>query len=99
MRRTITALLVSLLGLNLFVEVALADGMILPDAFNLDYVAVRYHRVTVKIEDNHATTRVEQEFYNPQSFTVSGQYLFPVPPDAMFSKFQAVVDGQPQNAT
>ena len=99
MRRTITALLISLLGLNLFVEAALADGMILPDAFNLDYVAVRYHRVTVKIDDNHATTRVEQEFYNPQSFSISGQYLFPVPPEAVFSKFQAVVDGQPQNAT
>jgi Ca-activated chloride channel homolog len=99
MRKMLIALLVSLLGLNLFVEVALADGMVLPDAFNLDYVAVRYHRVTVKIEDNHATTHVEQEFYNPQSFTVSGQYLFPVPPDAILSKFQAVVDDQPQNVT
>jgi Ca-activated chloride channel homolog len=42
---------------------------------------------------------VEQEFTNPQSFTVNGRYLFPVPPDAIMSNFQAMIDGQPQSFT
>ncbi len=77
---------------------ALADGMLLPlpGAADADYVAVRYHHVEVRIEDGHAVTRVEQEFYNPGDFPVQGQYLFPIPPEAMLTGFQATVDGRPQ---
>lgn len=96
MRKMILALLVSLLWLNLGGGLALADGMILPEALSPDYLVVRYHWVTVDIEDSHAVTRVEQEFYNPNPFPVEGRYLFPVPPEAILSRFQAVVDGQPQ---
>jgi Ca-activated chloride channel family protein len=96
MRKVILALLVSLLWLNAGSNLALADGMILPEALSPDYLVVRYHRVTVDIEDSHAVTRVEQEFYNPNPFPVEGRYLFPVPPEAILSRFQAVVDGQPQ---
>jgi Ca-activated chloride channel family protein len=92
MRKVILVLLVSLLGSNL----AYADGMILPEALSPDYLAVRYHHVTVSIEDGHAVTRVEQEFYNPHPVSVSGRYLFPVPPDAILSRFQATVDGEQQ---
>jgi Ca-activated chloride channel family protein len=75
---------------------ALADGMILPGALSPDYLAVRTHHVTVTIEDGHAVTRVEQEFYNPHDVPIVGHYLFPVPPEAMLSRFQAAVDGQDQ---
>ena len=97
MRQVILALLVSLLWLNVGGSLALADGMILPEALSPDYLVVRYHRVMVSIEDNHAVTRVEQEFYNPNPFPVEGRYLFPVPPEAILSRFQAIVDGQPQH--
>ena len=97
MRKTILALLVSLLWLNVGGSLALADGMILPEALSPDYLVVRYHHVTVSIEDGHAVTRVEQAFYNPHPFAVTGRYLFPVPPEAIVSHFQAVVDGQPQS--
>jgi Ca-activated chloride channel family protein len=96
MRKIILVLLINLLGFNLASNLALADGMIIPEAFSPDYLAVRYHHVTVNIENSHAVTRVEQEFYNPYSFPISGQYLFPVPPEAILSHFKATVDGQPQ---
>jgi Ca-activated chloride channel family protein len=99
MRKLILALLVSLLGFNLVGNLALADGMILPETLSPDYLVVRYHRVTVDIDDNHAVTRVEQEFYNPHPFPVSGRYLFPVPPEAILSHFQATVDGRLQSIT
>jgi Ca-activated chloride channel family protein len=79
----------------------LADGMLLPlpEALSPDYLGVRSHHVTVRIEDGHAVTRVEQEFYNPHDIAVDGRYLFPVPPGAIISGFQATVDGQRQPVT
>jgi Ca-activated chloride channel family protein len=82
-------------------SVAFADGMILPfpEALEPGYLTVRYHRVTARIEDGHAVTRVEQEFYNPHDISVTGRYLFPVPPEAILSRFEATVDGERQHAT
>jgi Ca-activated chloride channel family protein len=79
---------------------ALADGMVLPlpDSLGSTYgLAVRYHHVTVTVEDQYAVTQVEQEFYNPHDVPVTGHYLFPVPPDAILSGFRATVDGQQQD--
>jgi Ca-activated chloride channel family protein len=97
MRKVILSCLIALLALNGLSGVALADGMILPETLNSQYLVVRYHHVTVTIDDNHVITRVEQEFYNPQSFTVNGRYLFPVPPEAILSNFQATIYGQAQS--
>jgi Ca-activated chloride channel family protein len=96
MRKVVPILLVSVLCLSIGSSIARADGMVLPGALGGDYVAVRTHHVTVQIEDLRAVTRVEQEFYNPYDFPVYGRYLFPVPPDAILSRFQATVDGQRQ---
>ncbi len=98
MRKMMLFLLANTLWLTAGGSVALADGMMLPlpGATDTDYVAVRYHHVDVQIEDGHAVTRVEQEFYNPHDFPVQGQYLFPIPPEAMLTGFQATVDGRPQ---
>jgi len=90
---TSVALLVSVFWLGMGIPTALADGMLLPEALSPGYLVVRYHHVTVRIEDGHAVTRVEQEFHNPHDIPVVGRYLFPVPPEAMLSRFQAVVDG------
>ncbi len=100
MRKLIPIIIVSLLWLNLS-AVALADGMLLPqpEAQSPDYLAVRYHHVTVQIEDGHTVTRVDQEFYNPHSNPVVGRYLFPIPPGAILSGFQVTVDGQRQVVT
>ena len=99
MRKVILSFLIALLALDGLSGIAMADGMILPETLNSHYLVVHYHHVTVTIDDNHVVTHVEQEFYNPQSFTVNGRYLFPVPPEALLSNFQATVDGQPQAFT
>jgi Ca-activated chloride channel family protein len=98
MRKWIPVLLASVLWFSLGGSVALADGMLLPlpELLGPGYLVVRYHHVTVQIEDSLAVTRVEQEFYNPYNLTVKGRYLFPVPPDAILSGFEATVDGQRQ---
>ncbi len=95
MRKLIPILLVTILGLSMAGS-ALADGMLLPEPLSPDYLAVRYHNVNVTIEDGHAVTVVEQEFYNPHDVAVAGRYLFPVPPGAILSRFEATVDGQRQ---
>ncbi|HOU13550.1 MAG TPA: VWA domain-containing protein [Anaerolineae bacterium] len=99
MRKILLALLLTVLLLNAASVAVLADGMIFPDAVSPDYLEVRYHRVTVTIEDNHAVTRVEQEFVNPHDFPVDGRYFFPVPPDAILARFEARVGGQAQTVT
>jgi Ca-activated chloride channel family protein len=99
MRKIVLALLASVFWFDLGASLVRADGMIIPEVLSPDYLVVRYHHVTVEIEDGHAVTRVDQEFFNPQPFPVSGRYLFPVPPDAILSRFQAIVDGQRQVVT
>lgn len=95
--RWVLALLVSVLLCGVDATTALADGMVIfPEVLGPGNLGVRYHYVTVSIEDGHAITQVEQEFYNPYDSSVFGQYLFPVPPDAILSDFQATVDGQVQ---
>jgi Ca-activated chloride channel family protein len=99
MRKILLATVLSVLLLNAASAAVLADGMILPDLVSPDYLEVRYHRVTVTIEDNHVVTRVEQEFVNPHDFPVDGRYFFPVPPDAILARFEARVGGQAQMVT
>jgi Ca-activated chloride channel family protein len=48
---------------------------------------VVFHKVDVSIEGQKATTRVEQEFANPNDATLEGDYLFPIPAGAHIDKF------------
>ncbi len=57
-------------------------------------LAVQYHRVSVTIENQVATTHVDQLFRNDNGFTVEGTYIFPLPTDAAVSEFAMWVDGQ-----
>ena len=81
----------------------LADGIIIPDPPPLpepipleeSWLTIRYHRVTVTIEDQVAVTRVEQEFLNECDWEVEGTYVFPLPEGAAVSEFIMWVDGVP----
>jgi Ca-activated chloride channel family protein len=99
MRRLGAVFLVFALWLVLPAACASADGMVLPmpDALKPQYLAVRTHHVRVEIADGLAVTRVEQEFYNPHEYPVAGRYLFPIPPDAVLSGFEVLVDGHQQD--
>jgi Ca-activated chloride channel family protein len=82
---------------------ARADGIIIPDpppipdpiSLQESWLTIRYHRVTVSIENQIAVTRVEQEFLNPHNWEVEGTYIFPIPEGATISKFVMWVEGVP----
>lgn len=55
---------------------------------------VKYHRVDVEINDQAATTHIDQEFYNPTNRRLEGHYLFPVPKRAVIKRFSMDIDGK-----
>lgn len=64
----------------------------------IPWLTIRYHRVTVTIEDQVATTRVDQVFVNEYDWEAEGTYIFPLPPGATVSRFVMWVDGEPIEA-
>ncbi len=88
----------------LFYVPAKADGIIVPEPpicepcsipSPMSQLEIRYHHVTVTIDDQIATTHVDQVFYNPNSWDVEGVYVFPIPVDATISDFILWMDGKP----
>lgn len=80
---------------------AAADGIIIPRPpadrpipWREIPLTIKYHRVTVEISDQVATTRVDQVFVNEAGYAVEGTYVFPLPEDAAISSFDMWVDGQ-----
>jgi len=57
-------------------------------------LAIQSLRVNVEIDQQIATTHVEQIFRNDNNFTVEGQYIFPLPLDATVSEFALWMDGK-----
>lgn len=84
-----------------------ADGIIippLPPCHEFDcppfprpmaQLEIRYHRVSVTIENQLARTKVDQVFFNPNDWAIEGTYVFPLPMDAVVSEFTLWVDGKP----
>jgi Ca-activated chloride channel family protein len=79
---------------------ALADGIIIPTPppdvpiVDVPYLTIKYHRVTVTIENQVATTHVDQVFVNEGRHEVEGTYIFPLPEEAAISSFAMWVDGE-----
>ena len=48
---------------------------------------VVFHKVDIDIAGQKATTRVEQEFLNPNNAVLEGEYIFPIPKGAHLDKF------------
>jgi Ca-activated chloride channel homolog len=67
----------------------------LPQPIPLDDLVVKYHHVTVKIENQVAVTHVDQVFLNPNDTQIEGDYFFPIPSEAAVSGFTLWVDGKP----
>ena len=63
-----------------------------------EQLVVKSHRVDVAIDEQVATTRIDQVFHNPNDWVAEGTYLFPVPEGATVSEFTMTVDGQPVEA-
>jgi Ca-activated chloride channel family protein len=84
---------------------ALADGLIIirhgpvvPGHFAFAPLEVTYHRVDVQIDDQVATTSVDEEFYNPNNQRLEGDYVFPLPSGAHIDNFSMDINGQMQEA-
>ncbi len=59
-----------------------------------DQVQLKLYQVSATIQDQVATTHIEQTFVNQGSTPVEGMYLFPLPEQAAIGEFNMVVDGQ-----
>ena len=72
---------------------AMADGIVIPHPppevpiIEVPYLTIKYHRVTVTIEEQVATTHVDQVFVNEGNHEVEGTYIFPLPEEAAISEF------------
>ncbi|MFH1635090.1 MAG: VIT domain-containing protein [Chloroflexota bacterium] len=101
MKTKLTLALIVLISCFLIPGSAKADGIIIPDPppwpgpMPIAQLEIRYHHVTVTIEDQVAVTHVDQVFYNPNDWTVEGTYVFPIPYGATVSNFTLWIDGQP----
>ncbi len=81
---------------------ARADGLIvisnpprpIPGHFTFAPLEVGFHKVECTIDDQVAVTSVDQEFINPNSARLEGDYIFPIPKDANINKFSLDIDGK-----
>src|SRR5262249_52962857 len=89
MRRLLSALAVVVLASSVQ-----AHGLLIPEEKWLPPLAMLNHKVTVKIDDQVAVTRVEQTFRNHTSRQLEATYVFPVPKGASVTKLTMWVDGK-----
>ncbi len=76
-----------------------ADGIIIPDPVpgvieKPNPLSVQYHRVTVDINNQVATTSIDQVFKNDYPTDLEGTYIFPLPDDASISSFSMYINGK-----
>jgi Ca-activated chloride channel family protein len=99
----ITKISISLTILLGFALSVFADGFIVipnpphprpPYHLSAFPLEVEYHHVDVTINNQIATTRIDQVFFNPTNHRLEGYYLFPLPRNAAIQKFSMVVDGK-----
>ncbi len=83
--------------------VALADGIIIPEPpicpdcpppHEVPYLTVQTHRVNVTIDNQIATTRIDQVFRNDSQWSLEGTYIFPLPENAAINSFSMWVNGE-----
>ncbi len=108
MKKLLIAFVSSAMLILFVITPVFADGIIIPDPpicppegcppiipRPLSQVSIKYHHVKVQIDQQVATTSVDQVFYNPNAYPVEGMYVFPLPADAVVRKFVLWVDGEP----
>jgi Ca-activated chloride channel family protein len=94
----------SLLAFLAIPAAALADGFMRPipphdrPGVRVQAFAVKYHHVTVTIDNQVAKVDIDQIFINPNPFAVDAEYTFPIPDYAAIDKLSLWVDGKEQNA-
>jgi Ca-activated chloride channel family protein len=97
------SLILGLLVLGLLLGTAgaaQADGVVIVDPppgvppTETPNLVIEYHRVSVDITDQVATTEVDQVFLNDTRHELEGIYIFPLPEEAAISEFAMYVEGE-----
>jgi Ca-activated chloride channel family protein len=98
------------MGKNIFISLCLilsvfiirdtgyADGFIIPipppDIVRVPPLAIKYHRVSVEIDDLVARTKIDQVFINEFHRDLEGTYIFPLPKGANVTEFAMYINGE-----
>ncbi|MEK7470144.1 MAG: VIT and VWA domain-containing protein [Planctomycetota bacterium] len=93
MRRTL-----AVLAFTLAATVAHAQGFMQVSDANASQMTLKTHLVDVSLDNQVATTTVDQVFTNPNGFQIEATYLFPVPAGASMEKLSMWIDGKEQEA-
>lgn len=56
-------------------------------------IEVRSHQVETTVDNQGATTKITQVFYNPNNWQLEGEYMFPLPIEAAINDFQMTMNG------
>ena len=75
---------------------AAAQGLVIPDEPDLPPLSLNRHAVRVDINNQAASTTVEQLFVNNTERRLEAQFVFPIPKDSAISRFSLTVDGKEQ---
>ncbi len=76
---------------------ARATGIMVPEDPNLPPLAIKSHRVNVRIEGNVATTNLTQVFLNSTDQRLEATYIFPLPREAALTDFAMFINGKRQS--
>ena len=98
-RRFLFAALALPLALLIAPGLAMADGIIIIDPpphppKPIVPLEVKYHKVTVEIENQVSTTHIDEVFVNPNDMDLEGTFIFPLPERASFSDLDMYIDGK-----
>ena len=94
-----TTLILLCVGVVQFVE---AQGIFItmPErrTQQIQNLIIEKHHVNVSIDNQLATTKIDQVFANPNNMQLEGTYLFPLQDEVAVSNFVLYIDGQPVKA-
>jgi len=74
-----------------------AHGLLIPKDVSLAPLVMVNHKVTIAIDDQVSTTKVEQVFRNHTDRELEATYIFPVPKGASVNKFSMWVNGKEEH--
>ena len=101
--------LITLIAFLCMFSTAYADGFIIVDyppdfppqrrlARELTPPSIKFHKVSVEINEQVSKTSVDQVFINEENQDLEGTYIFPIPESATISDFAMFIDGKRQSA-
>ena len=88
---------VAVLVLGALCQTAGATGIMVPEGVKLPPLAIKNHRVNVRIEGNVATTHLSEVFVNSTDRRLEATYIFPIPRDAALTDFAMYINGKRQS--